>query len=65
MAIKKCIAMRLGVIYDSQMTNRKQRGLRVRDLKSLLHSYWRLGVYDSQSAAMHKNYHKQVEALEF
>jgi hypothetical protein len=30
MAIKKCIAVRLGVIFDSQATKRKQGGLPVR-----------------------------------
>jgi hypothetical protein len=30
MAIKKCVDMRLEVIYDSQMTNRKQGGLPAR-----------------------------------
>ncbi len=26
MDVKKCVAMRLGVLYDSQATNRKQGG---------------------------------------
>ncbi len=30
MAIKKCVAMGLGVIYESQATNRKKGGLPVR-----------------------------------
>jgi hypothetical protein len=32
MAIKKCVAMRLGVINESRTTNRKQRGLPVKAL---------------------------------
>jgi hypothetical protein len=30
MAIKKCVAVRLGVIYDSQRTNKKLLGLTAR-----------------------------------
>ncbi len=49
MALKKnCIAVQLGVLYDSQATNRKQGGLPVRALASCPHSYW-------LSAGMHKN----------
>jgi hypothetical protein len=41
MSIKKCIAMWLGVLYDSQATNRKQGGLSVRAaLCTTWHSYW-------------------------
>jgi hypothetical protein len=64
MALKKCVAMRLGVICDSQTTNRKQGRLPVRAPPPLLHSYWKPG--DSQLAEIHKEYHyKQVEALTF
>jgi hypothetical protein len=33
MAVKKCVAVRLGVIYDSQVTNNKQGGLPARTPK--------------------------------
>jgi hypothetical protein len=64
MAIKKCVAVGLGVIYDSQATNRKQGGLPVRAPLPLLHSYWSPG---SRTAGrnIQKNYYKKVEALTF
>ncbi len=54
---KKCIALRLGVMYDSQTTNGKQGGLPVSTPTPL----WctpigRLGViYDSKPAGIQKN----------
>jgi hypothetical protein len=57
MAIKKkCIAARLGVIYNSHATNRKQEGPPVRELPSLpalLLVGWE--SYDSGPTGMHKN----------
>jgi hypothetical protein len=44
MAIKKCVAVRLGVIFDSQMTNRKQEGLLVRAPLPPPHFYLSLGT---------------------
>jgi hypothetical protein len=43
MALKNCIAVLLGVIYDSQETNRKQGGLPVRASSPPPHSYWSPG----------------------
>jgi hypothetical protein len=40
---KKCIAIRLGVIYDSRATNRKQGGLPVRAPPPPQSSYWLFG----------------------
>jgi hypothetical protein len=45
MAIKKYIVVELGVIYDSQATNRKQGGLPVRAPRPLPHSYWSPGSH--------------------
>jgi hypothetical protein len=48
--------MWLGVISDSQATNRKQEGLPVRAPLPLHTPIGRLGViYDSQPAGIHKN----------
>jgi hypothetical protein len=58
MAIKKCMAVQLVVIYDSQAANRKQGGLLVRALLSpaaLLLVAWESYVYDTQPARIHKN----------
>jgi hypothetical protein len=62
MAIKKCVAVQLGVIYDSQATNRKQGGLPVRapSPTALL-----LAARESNMLKYTKNNHKQVEALTF
>jgi hypothetical protein len=67
MAIKKCIAMRLGVIYDSQVTNRKQGGIPVRAQPPPKQSYWSHGSHIWLTAAgwNTQNYHIQVEALTF
>ncbi len=40
MAIKKWVAVRMGVLYDSQMTNRKQGVLPARTPTPPAHSYW-------------------------
>jgi hypothetical protein len=51
MAIKKGVAVWLGVIYDPQTTNRKQGGLPVRAPLPHRTPIGRLGViYDSQPA---------------
>jgi hypothetical protein len=57
MTIKTCVAVWLGVMYDSQALNRKQGGLPVTaSLPPQLHSYWSPQViYDSQPARMHTN----------
>ncbi len=56
MGLKKCSAMRLEVIYDSQVTNRKQGRLLVRAPLSFSTPIGRLGViYESQLAEIHKN----------
>ncbi len=56
MAIKKCIAVPLGVLYGSQATNRKQGGLPVRAAFPRRTPIGHLGVmYDSQPAEIHKN----------
>jgi hypothetical protein len=63
---KKCIVMRLGVIYDSQETNRKKGGLPARALtKPLVHSYWspRSHLPAGRNTQIHQ--HKQVDALLF
>ncbi len=39
---KKCVAVKLGVIYDSQATNRKQGGLPLRVPPPQPHFYWSL-----------------------
>jgi hypothetical protein len=53
---KKYIAMQLGVIYESQMTNRKQGGLL---LRALLPHCTPIGclvvIYDFKLAERHKN----------
>jgi hypothetical protein len=54
MAIKKCIAARLGVIYDSQVTHRKQGGLSLRGPHPLLLVAWESYVTLSQ-LKIHKN----------
>ncbi len=67
MAIKKCIYVRLGVIYDSQVTNRNQGGPPVRALLPLPYSNWspgsHIGLPDSQYTQNH--YQKQVADLTF
>jgi hypothetical protein len=67
MAIKKCVAVRLGVIYDAQATNRKQGGLPVSPPPPCRTSIGRKGViYDSQPAGMHKKTPpNKVETLTF
>ncbi len=52
MARKKCVAVRLGVIYDFLVTNKKQEGLPVRAaLPPCRTPIGRLGVmYDSELA---------------
>jgi hypothetical protein len=66
MAMKKWVAMRLGVTYDSQAINRKQGGIPVRALLPRRSSIGHLGViYDSQPKYTQKYYHRQVEALTF
>jgi hypothetical protein len=53
---KKCVAVQLGVIYDSQVTNRKQARLPVRAPSSPCTPFGRLGViYDLQRDRVHKN----------
>ncbi len=53
---KKCAAVRLGGIYDSQATNRKKGGLLVRAPLPLRTPIGRLGViFDSQPAGIQKN----------
>jgi hypothetical protein len=51
MDTKRCTAVRLGVIYDSKATNRKQGGP--------LPRHTRIGsldiIYDSQPAGIHKS----------
>ncbi len=56
MAIKKCVVVRLGVIYDSQTTNRMQGELPVRAHPPASIPIDHLEViYDSKPARMHKN----------
>jgi hypothetical protein len=56
MAIKKCVAVRLEIIYDYQATNRKQGGLPVRVPSPCHTPFSHLDViYDSQLAQIHKN----------
>jgi hypothetical protein len=56
MAIKECIAVRLGVIYDSPVTNKMQGGLPVRAPVPHRAPIGCLGIiYDSQLAEIHKN----------
>jgi hypothetical protein len=56
MAIKKCIAVQLGVIYDPQVTNRKQGGLPVRTSLSRHTPICHLGViHYFQPAGIHRN----------
>jgi hypothetical protein len=56
MAIRKCIAVRLGVIYDSQGANWKQGGLPMRDPFPHHTPNGRRGVInDSQPAEIYKN----------
>ncbi len=63
---KKCVAIRLGVIYDSQATNRKQGGLPVRAPSPCCTPIGRLGViYDSHRAGIHKNTPKVRRKLLF
>jgi hypothetical protein len=67
MAIRKCVAVWLGVIYDFQATNRKQEGLSVR----LPHfSAFLLVAWESDKPHIWPEYtktlrHKQVNALAF
>jgi hypothetical protein len=67
MAIKKCLAVRLGVIYDSRATNRKKGRLPVRAPLPLPHSNWSPGSHiwfpAIQNTQIHC--HKQVEAFTF
>jgi hypothetical protein len=56
--------MRLGVIYDSQATNWRQRGLPVRAPTPRCTPIDCLGVlYDSQLAGIHKNTTKNRRKL--
>jgi hypothetical protein len=56
MAISKCVAMRLGVIYDSQATIRKQGGLPVRAPPPHRSPIGHRGVInDSQPVEIRKN----------
>jgi hypothetical protein len=56
MAVKKCLAVRLGVINDSKATNRKLGGLPAKTPSSLCSPIDRLGViYDSDLARIYKN----------
>ncbi len=56
MAIKKCIAVRLGVRCDSQTIKRKQGGRSVRAPLSCCTPLGCLGLlYDSHPAGIHKN----------
>jgi hypothetical protein len=54
---KKHTTVQLGVMYDSQATNRKQGGLPVRAIlpAALLLVTWESYVYDSQLAKTYKN----------
>jgi hypothetical protein len=67
MAIKNCIAVQLGVICDSQVTNRKQGGLPVRAPLSpaaLLLVAWDSYTCTTPSRLEYKkHHHKQVEAF--
>ncbi len=67
MAIKKCVAVRKGVIYDSQATNRKQGGLPVRASLPLPYSYWSSESHIRLPAGRNtqKDHHKQGEAFTF
>jgi hypothetical protein len=60
MAIKKFVAVRLGVIYNSHATNKKQEGPPVRALPSLPESHMTPGRPECTN-----NRHKQVEAFTF
>jgi hypothetical protein len=67
MAIKKYVAVRLGVIYDSQVTNSKQGGLPLRTTlppATLLLVAWESYVTLSRQEST-KHHQKQVEALTF
>jgi hypothetical protein len=59
MAIQMCIAMRLGVINDSQVTNRKQGGLFVTLWEPPIPRCTPIGrfgvIYDSQPAEIYKS----------
>jgi hypothetical protein len=58
--------MRLGVIYDSQATNRKQGGLPVSPPPPCRTPIVRLGViYDSQPTGIHKNTTKKGRSSYF
>ncbi len=67
MAIRKCVAVWLGVIYDFQATNRKDGGLSVRHPPS---SAFLLVAWESDKPHIRPEYtkthrHKQVNALAF
>jgi hypothetical protein len=56
MAIQKCVVVQLGVIHDSQATNRKQGGLPFRAPLPPPTPIHQLGViYDPQPEEIHKN----------
>ncbi len=56
MVRKKYVAVQLGVIYDSQVTNMKQVGLQLRDPLPCCTPIGRLGIVsNSQLAEIHKN----------
>jgi hypothetical protein len=55
------------VIYDSQVTNRRQRGHSARAHSPLAHSYWSPGSHINLKTVRNtqKHQHKQVDALLF
>jgi hypothetical protein len=59
------VAVWLGVIYDSQATNRKQGGLSAKATSTLPHSYWLPGSHIRFLVGWNKYHNKQVEALTF
>jgi hypothetical protein len=66
MAIKKCVAVRLGVVFDSRVTNRKQGGLPMRAPPPATFLLVALGSYMTPSWPEDtKKHHKQVETLSF
>jgi hypothetical protein len=55
--------MWLGVIYDSQATNRKHGGLPMRTPPQRTAIVLLGVIYDSQPARIHKTHHIQLDAL--